>query len=205
MAQFIPSIGLRGYYNLKAPFDADIVEGVEYTCQSVRSYADYAAANEDVLSLIYTPHALTETDYQTDIQNACMIISLQSDSGDWILIPSSYILKYPIIDGVRYHNYMLGVGLGAVPETLDTTALKTLVGDLCYEMYGVRPALADCVLSRSIMISREESDQLEAARLAQRTQNRSLYAQLSIVESNYQRSLLKIAELEAYIKAHYVP
>lgn len=107
---FIPTIGLRGVYTLKSPFDSLVTANTIYTCQSIRTIADYLAANEDVLSLLYTDNGLTQADYDTDLNNNTLIVALQSDSGSWVLVPTSYILSPPVIDGVTYYNYMLGVG-----------------------------------------------------------------------------------------------
>lgn len=204
MSEFTPYVGLTGKFELLPPFDALASTDAIYTCQSVRTVADYNAANEDVLKLVYTDNGLTEAEYNADVTKNISIVSLLGPMGNWVILPTSYIRHYPTVDGVIYHNFMIGVGLGAIPVNLDLTDLKTAILEVVYDRYGITAKLGDCVLSKPITVSRVESDALESARLANRSINLPTLAVLRQKEAALQTAINKIAELEQYIIRNHI-
>lgn len=197
---FIPEVGLRGVFTLKPPFDKLMLPNTVYTVRSIRQISDYLASNEDVLTMVYTDNGLTIGNYNSDFESNVSLISLQSDTGDFVIVPVTYVLNPPTVDGVTYFNYMIGVGLGAIPTELDLEPLKTEISQLVYEFYGITPVVRGCVLSKPVMISHSKHNDLETARLANKSINLSTLARLNQAIQENDLLRLKIAELENYIK-----
>ena len=201
----IPTIGSRGFYNLKAPFAALMVDTTPYTCQAIRRLGDYIAFNEDPLNNIYLPYGLTETDFQADLDENMYIVSLQSEQGQWLYVPASYLLSYPLQNGVPYQTYMIGVNLGAIPTSMDLTAIQTLISNLVYENLGIKPKMSPVSLSKPILVSSSDSEKIEQARLIRATQKMSDYGRYHQAQVQLQQALEKIQILEAWIKQNHPP
>jgi hypothetical protein len=58
MNYVLPVVGSSGYYELAHPFDALVMDKVEYTCKAVRRISDYLANNEDVKVAIYDKYGI---------------------------------------------------------------------------------------------------------------------------------------------------
>lgn len=198
----IPNIGQSGFYSVKAPFDQFINADEVYTCKAVRFIGDYIALNEDPKTLIYEAYGLTDTDYEADVADNMYIVSLCSESGQWLYIPARYIASYPTMNGVRYHTMMMGVGLGAVPVDMDLSAIQTMVSNLIMDNLGITPAINLVQLSKPILVDRVNADKIEAARLIRAQQKKTDSFRYKETLGKLNEALLKIAELERFILAH---
>lgn len=200
----IPTIGDAGYYSLKSPFDKLISENTVYTCQAIRRIGDYLAYNEDPLNDIYIANGLSQSDFDTDQASNMYIVSLQSETGQWVYVPASYILTYPITNGIPYQNFMIGVALGALPSNVDLTALQTLIGNVVYENFGIQPKMSPVALSKPVLVERSKHDNIQRARILRATEKKTDFGRYQEVLTNYLRAMDQIAKLEAFIKERYL-
>ena len=160
----IPPIGTAGIYDLKAPFSARLQPKVSYKCEAVRKLSDIIEEGVDPYEEFYLPVGLSETAYQADLLNNACIVSLQSSSGHWVRVPTTYINSYPNINGVPYRGMVLGVELGPIPEYLDLAAVKVAVSNVIRDVLGVRPTVKEVAITSTQNFSQNDHDVLEGTR-----------------------------------------
>jgi len=197
MSLNVPPMGTRGLYSLKAPFST--VPNQLYTCAAVRYFKDIQNQGGDVFNKYYVPKGLTQADYTRDLAAGVAIVSLTSETQAPIYVPSSYILSFPGLTSFNYQNVVLSLSLGALPDTLDLTFLKTQVGSTVAAVIGVVPTVFENVAASTGVITPEQHDALEAARQAAVTNQTTDYARF--IEERDKRIVLeqKLASLEALI------
>ena len=199
----IPTIGLTGYYPLSAPFDGHVIENEKYTCHAIRRIGDYVALNEDIKAIVYDFYGLTNEDFENDRKDNMYILSLQSESGEWLYVPARFLLSYPIVNGVGYRSTALSLSLGAIPEDFDLEPIKTMISDIVFDTLGIRPNIAQVITSKTILVSSENHASIEAARLIRATSKRSFFSLYKDTQIQLTKCLTKIQELELYIKNHF--
>ncbi len=204
-ANIIPYIGASGYFSLLAPFDTKINQEEQYTTKAIRTISDYISNNEDIKGTIYDANGITSTIYDQHVKDDIEIVSLQSDLGHWLYIPSPYISKYPDPNGIIYRTLMLGISLPPLPVDLDLSFLHTDVSNLVIDSLGVTPVIKQVETSKPVLISEVIDIQHTAARNALSNGRTTDRAKVLKLQLDLQQALNKITELETYISTHYVP
>lgn len=199
MAQFIPDIGCTGVYVLSAPFDTIIKANTSYICRAVKTFNDIIGEGEDPFELYYDPVGLTQSQYESDAAVNAVIISLQTGTGEWVYVPSTYIVSFPLVNGQKYHAMMIGVSIGAVPDTMDLSALKTKISDDVLGIIGIRPTMKEVAVSALSVLSKEDSDRVEAARAARITIVKSNATNYQEASARADRLQLRLVEMQTYI------
>lgn len=201
----IPPIGATGLYKLSNPFASIINTNISYTCMAVRKLSDVSAMGIDPFKVYYEPYGLTQQAYEEDLLNGICIISLQSNSGIWAYVPSSYLQGYPEVNGVPYASVALMVHLGALPDSLNLDYLKNKVKDDVQALLGVQPNVQTVVTSARTLVSQDNHRAAEQARQNNIETNQTDYSSIVALQSANAELRAKIAQLEAYILAHEKP
>ena len=199
-SRILPVIGSSGTYELLPPFDTVILPEEIYTCKAIRNISEYVSYNQDPKKLVYDYYGLSENDYENDIQEDMEIVSLQNNKGVWVYVPARYIVKYPEVDGIPYHQLSMVCKIPAIEVTRDISHLKTDVINLIKDTLGVEAAVEIVEVSRTIAVTKDVSDQLKIDRALVsngRVTDRAKYMQLL---QQQQVLLDKIESLENYIK-----
>lgn len=160
----IPPIGTAGIFDLRAPFSAKLQANVSYRCEAVRRVSDLLEVGVDPYEEVYLPNSISRDIYEQDLLNNACIVSLQSSSGHWVYVPTTYINSYPNINGVAYRVMVLGVELGPVPEYMDLTAVRVAVQNVVRDTLGVSPSIKEVAISASQNFSQHDHDTLEQTR-----------------------------------------
>lgn len=202
--QYIPDIGASGIFVLKTPFDVLLKPNTTYTVQAIRRLKDVIAEGENPFTLYYESHGLSEAIYKIDLETEICIVSLQSGTGEWVYVPTSYILSFPIMNGVKYHAVMMGISLGAIPDNLDLSAFKTSVFNLVKDTFGISSSIKEVVVSAPVIVTKEESTLIETARSNRIVANQSDAGKLRIAQQDLVKCRAQIAMLEKYIKDNHV-
>ena len=200
-SRILPVIGSSGTYELLPPFDTVILPEEIYTCKAIRNISEYVSYNQDPKKLVYDYYGLSENDYENDIQEDMEIISLQNNKGVWVYVPARYIVKYPEVDGIPYHQLSMVCKIPAIEVSRDISHLKTDVINLIKDTLGVGAAVEIVEVSRTIAVTKDVSDQLKIDRALVsngRVTDRAKYMQLL---QQQQVLLDKIEGLENYIKS----
>lgn len=195
-----PSVGLRGLFELTAPFDTDIVTGVAYTCVAVRKFSDFRNTGKDPYTLVYKPKNISKEVFQDHEAKAVTIVSLQSQDGVMIYVPNAYISKTPSVDGVEYNVMLIGINLGIIPTYMDLTSLKERIVDVVKTTMGFSGVTAtEMVASDTVVLSVEQHDVYESNRRSNIDEETSDYSRVRRLEAELinERQLRK--ELEDYI------
>lgn len=200
MNGYIPQLNAVGVYTLKAPYDSLVTPQVAYTCRSLRSLSDIAAAGDLIWEQYYEPLGVSMETYQQDLSDNVFIVGLQAGTGEWIYVPSSHILKAPDLNGVLYSPVLLGVNLGPVPDTMQLDGLIAKIQNVVEASIGIMPQIKGVLISQPALVPLEDSKRLEEIRAAKITDAESDYAKVQRLTSELEVTRSKLAELEAWVR-----
>lgn len=202
MEKILPEVGSSGVFNVLPPFDQFVIEQVQYTCTSIRSISELQTYTRSVLEEYYLVYGLTVEDYQRDLENNELIISLRNGA-EFVYVPSRYLISYPDVSGIPYHVVSLAVTLGAIPVGSDLSVLKEKVGELVLNNTGLTPDIEEVEISATRYIEQSEHEAVLARRNYLTTDNETFYLKYQKKLSEYEQALLKVNALEAFISSTY--
>ncbi len=178
MSGLIPAIGTSGVFILQAPFDSKLLANTNYTCRSVRSFSEITADGVDPYTTYYQPNNVDRTQYTTDANNGVCIVSLCSDAGNWVRVPSSFIVSFPNASGRTYTGAGLVVDLGVISDTIDLTYLKSRIVQACADSIGVVATVKTIVTTRTLVVGETDHATIEAVRTARMSNSGTEYSQI---------------------------
>lgn len=198
----VPTIGSKGYYDLKEPLHTLIQPTEIYTCKAIRHISDYISNNEDIKKDIYDEYRISNDSYNKDVSDDTIIVSLQSEQGHWLYVPSSYIKNYPISNGVEYKSVVVAVSLPYTPVKKD---LSQFILDLKSFVKNKLGLLTDIKLldtSKVFSVNKKTHESLENDRKLLTTESTDL---IRIGEQKKLTTDLKnkLAGLETFILNNY--
>ena len=164
MAKLTPPLLTKGRYTLISPFVAETTN--LYTCVAIRTFEECREAGINVLDLYYLPLGLTNVEYSRDLNAKATLITLFSDDLKPLYVPDTYIETYPNLGQVNYNHVVLSVSLSSVPDFLDFSNLKLLMSSLVSDVTGVVPKVAIHKAASKGVITPEQHETIEVARVA---------------------------------------
>ncbi len=179
MSKFTPPLNARGIYTLAAPFP-NITDKI-YQAVAIRSFKDYVDLGESAFDKVYAPNGLTQSDYDDDASIQTNIVTLSSPDHPTILVPDTYITKYPDLEWVEYSNVVVSAALGAIPDTLDLSLLQSQIAGIVSDVIGVTPVVRIHAYADAGVVTYAQHDINEMARQASitnRTTDRARYLAL---------------------------
>lgn len=200
--QFLPSLGMTGTYTLKTPFNNLVLPTTQYTCTAIESLAGALAAGKDPFASYYEPNEVSEADFNADLKANVYLITIASGIGEVVVFPSSALVSLPNSDGVNYRNLVLSISLSSISDDMDVTVLQTTIEDMILNTMGVTSHTYVTQVGSMTVLTREQSQALEAARqLNIQTLTSPLYDNM---QKDLQIAALtqKVGELESYIARH---
>ena len=159
-----PQQGDVGFFNLKPPYNVLLTPKTLYTCQSVRSINDFIASGESVYDKYYGPLNVSNDQYQQDVADNVCIIGLQAGTGEWVYVPNSFIESAPTNNGVKYISVVVGLSLGALPDTYNLESIISQCKDLISGTLGIDSEVKGVVVGSPKWFTNEEHELLEKAR-----------------------------------------
>ena len=198
----IPTIGTKGVWTARAPFAASLLTSVIYQCAALRSLSDITAEGVDPYAKYYKPYYLTQAQYQSDVTNKAVIITLMAEDGSMVFVPSTYLAGYPDGNGVGYRVMGILVKLTALPDSLPLDPLLSKIQSDCLNLIGVEAQVAEVSLSNLQLINSTDNANLETQRRSRITTNTTDYAELQAVTASRDMYQQRCAELETYIMEH---
>ena len=201
----LPVVGSSGFYKMAAPFDALVVNNIEYSCKAIRRISDYLANNEKVKEDVYEKQGLEESVYEEDLKSDTYIVSLQSRTGHWLYVPYRYILSYPSVNGVQYRSVMVGISLPAMPASQDLSAMISDVKDLVETTLGVTVAVKQVETSKVVMIPPDVHALKQQERAMAISSMNTLFAINRQLQKTNDALVMKVLALENYIKLNHTP
>ncbi len=191
VSRITPSVGSKGRYTLSLPWTANAAK--LYECEAIRSFDDIYELGVDVYQEYYVPMGLVDNTVvggnlflfkeQRDAK-VCIITLRSTDDGEYIYVPDSHISNSPVSSVKPYSHIVLSVDCGALPDSLDLSALKSDLSDLAKGYLGITTP-GNLVLENRAASTNQptaiEGDALEVARLAAVTIKKS-FQQLYLEE-----------------------
>lgn len=196
---FVPSIGMSGVFELRTPYAGLVTPKALYTVRSLRTINDVLAAGEKPFEAYYQSVGLDKIAYERDFKLNTIIVGLQAGTGEWIYVPQTYVARAPNTSGVRYATIVLGVNLGPIPDAFNLEAVKAEVSDVIVKNLGVVPEIKGTMPGQPSIITQDQHEQLERARVAKKTQFAPTSVRVTQLEAELSVANRKIRELEAWI------
>lgn len=197
---YTPKIGDAGIFTLKEPYSFLVTPSVIYTVRSIRTLSDVISSGSDPYETYYKPLGVTHEAFLKDAESNKCIVGLQAGDGEWIYTPESFIEKPPNVAGVKYSSIVLGVGLGAIPDSLNLSALETEIKELVAAHLGVDSKIKAVLVSQPAFISHEQHERLERARTAKISKLETNYTKVVKLTEELKLKDLAIKQLSKYIK-----
>lgn len=179
MALSNPTVGSRGLWELKTPFQSYLPLNTTLECTAITNYGQLFSMGIDPYVTYYQKHNLSKEDYQKHSDEGGRIIFLRTDSGQVYSFPLHYLVSYPIGTGVNYCSIGIGLRLGAMPLNTNVDPLIQKFEELADSMLGVNVQAETMALSEIMIVDNTSHDRLEKARKQRMKDNKSTLVQLS--------------------------
>jgi hypothetical protein len=198
-AELLPGIGVSGDWTLKTPFDSKITAGLAYSCRAINKISVMVATGIDVLNTLYIPNGLTEANYDADVAADLSMVTLQSTSGQVIILPSTYLTGWPSADSVPYVVMGMVINLGPIPNTIDPTFLTDKVEPVIKNALGLDPEIHYVTLSETTNKTWDDHVAQENTRTAAITDENSDYVKRLNAEAALTAAQAQIVALQQVI------
>lgn len=167
-----PPLNTVGRYTLAPPWST--ASTVIYTCEAIRSFDDIGKLGKDVYKTYYEPMGVVEGaningspfSFATEKAKDPFIITLIGNDNSVIYIPDTFILSYPQSGEYKYSHMVLSISLGALPDYLDLSVVKTAVMNAAAQTSGITPVVTEHKIPARDNPTTSQHDLLEATRLA---------------------------------------
>lgn len=195
--RYVPTVGNSGYFDLLPPFDVQINQGERYTVKSVRTISDYIANNEDIKTDLYIKENILN-DYESHLKDDIEIVSIQSERGHWLQIPSIYIKSYPIVNGIPYRAVSIVLPLQPIPTDTDLSTVLSKLSDVILSELGFSSIPTIVEASRVILVSTDKHASINLDRALSKNSFTDA-ERISMLNNDLAIALDKITALETYI------
>lgn len=195
-----PSIGAKGSFEFKPPFDTLIPKNQELTVISIRSIPELDQSSVDTLNTVYIPNNLTEDEFKQDTANNVPIVILANEGGAKYTVPSNKINTMPTITGVKYQEKILAINLGSLPVITNLDQAKEILRQDVYDTLGISSQVQTVNSSAVSLMSKEEDAIYTQLRNSRATVDKSYRTRYLETKELLEKRDAKIASLELYIK-----
>lgn len=200
--KLIPTLGSKGTYVLKEPFNQSIRSNEIYECGAIRYFKDLENNGTNVFNIYYKPFNLDESDYKKDRDSGQVLITLLSPKYAPVYVPSSYIESFPSLDSKPYNQVILTASLGALPDDVILDDTINTMQDVLSDAIGVTVTVHTSIMPLSDAVSPTEHATQEAARLGAIGTRETNYSRVSELEALNYTLKQNIGILEQIVKAH---
>lgn len=195
----VPPVGTEGIYKLKAPFAAKLRPNTSYRCDATRRFSDLFEQGIDPYEQYYEPNGISRARYEEDVSLGASIISLVTASGLWLYVPSTYIEAYPNQGGIPYRGLVIGIPLGPVPTSMDTSAVRAAIQNVVRDMMGIDAQAQVVAVTEQQNLSLSDHNALQLAREHNKANSPTDSARAKDFENKYRELLQRYQQLEQYI------
>lgn len=192
-----PPINTYGVFTVLSPYTIDTID---YRCAAIQLISALVDTGVDVFTQYYVPVGLTDTSYQQDLRNNVSIITLLSEDGPTVYIPSSYISNIPVTISVPYGHLIVSMDLGELPDELALGNLLNYLTEIVTNDVGIVPKTRLHKISSKIRYSQSQHDILENTRKLNVTGHVSFYNGKVSADSELALAKAHIIDLEQIIK-----
>lgn len=199
MTLLTPVLHARGRFTVAAPFA--LQPNVLYECIAIRTFSDYVGAGLDAFSKFYEPMGISHERYEEDQAAGASICTFASSETELVYIPDSYITSLPILDQVAYSRIVLSVDLGALPDAVDLTFLRsTIAADVEAIIGKAAPVVNLHQAASKGVVTQAQHEALETARQAAITNQQTDRARLLATQEQLAATQAKVTLLEQILR-----
>lgn len=171
-----------------------------YECIAVRDFADFTDLGVDVFDLVYKPHNVPREKYQADQVAGAKIVTLASRTRPNMYIPTTYLTGYPLMDNVAYSHVVMGISMGAIPDSMDLTYLKDQITTAVASVTGVQATVeVNVAPSDNYMTAAQHANWMQARQDAI-TNSETDLARLLAANARISELTQVIAQYEAFMR-----
>jgi len=174
----LPPVGASGVFTVKTPLDTIIKNDIEYKVTSIRTITDMIADEIDVKQYVYSDQSLIASEYENDLDNNELIVTLQAPDGSYYYIPANKFISIPDVTGVRFSQSTIAINLGFIPEDLDVSYMFNDIADLVKSMFGVLPSVEEIKTSQTVFYTDDEMTTFNQTRETAITNNETCISKL---------------------------
>jgi hypothetical protein len=167
------ALGSYGLFTALSPF---AITQVNYQVTQLNLISALVSNGVDVFNSFYAPAGLLQAQFTTDLTNGAAIVTLESENGPTVNIPSSYLSTSPVEPAVAYHGAILFVDLGDLPDAVSLDQLTSDITVMAEGALGVTATVTTAVKPAKKLYSYAESLVLEAERQVALTTYLSFYS-----------------------------
>lgn len=199
---YVPALQAAGLFRLKAPFDTLLAENVQYTCEGIRTIQEINSAGANAFDVVYAPVELTRADFEKDIEESAVIVTLKAGDAQRIDVPSTYILGMPDSTGIPYLGFYLAMDLSVLPENINLEYLNERLAAVVKETIGVETTVQQIVTTNPMRLTLDRHKVIEATRALRVTETESDYSKFLRVQRENQQLRDKVKLMEQWITDH---
>lgn len=208
MANNIPSIRAAGKYVVSGPYDKVVSPDTFYTAEAIRTIPEMQALKLDLFKLVFSPagydQASADTEISKAIEDNAVVVALTSRARAPVYVLSTYIISFPVANGVIYERLGATVDLGPCPPSMKDK-INTLVehmNEYVKGAFGIQtPNTTIGTVPVRGYVSKDTADTWEASRKLRITQESSDTLQLEMLKKENAELKIYIESLEATIKS----
>lgn len=173
MSNIIPPTNTMGLWKVKSPYTVN--ETLPYRLIAIREFIDITNLGQDVYKTFYQPFGLKEGElipgtsdtfqFQKEVDNKVVILTLKSETGVVLQIPSSFIKEFPNTSIVNYRPMIVSLNIGLFREGTNYDILLQALEETCKTYAGVDSVTSAIHAGPSTSgLTQEQVDALELAR-----------------------------------------
>lgn len=182
MTQLIPYVGMSGVWGVDPLLAHYVRSDTIYTCQAVRSLIEMIELQADPLNSIYRALNLPQSQYESDLQNSVMVVSLVDSLGNWRYVPTSLITALPNVNGVLYQSYAIELDVDPLPSHLSLDTLSEELRELASARLGVDVQVSYRANAPSTLVDEASAKARETIRLTNINEDFSASVQVRILQ-----------------------
>ena len=196
-----PSIGMKGLYEVAAPYGALLTPYKEYECTGVNSLSEELRNGEDPLNNIYLKSGDSAVNYNNDIVVDMPIVTLTSAYGDSVKFPLRVLVKPPMTDTTAWHTTAITAVLSALPVDYDLTAAVAVIKERLSGIFGINaPNVYVSTIGTPSLLKKSDAEKITMARQAAIDDYKSDRVRLNVALKENLEMRKRIAYLEKYVR-----
>lgn len=201
-------LGSSGLISLTEAYDGEYNPKAQYKVTAISNISAMSALGLSVFDEVYSPYGLSEETFATDEANKVDIITLENNLLGALIVPSSQITKMVDQTTVPYHQAIIAVSLGAMPDSYDYTNFKAELVQFCSDVSGVSEGIEAKlgVIDIADSVTMEQHITMETNRknnVKNRTNSRG--RELALIEENKALKLKLKRYSEILVANGYIP
>ncbi len=192
-----PPINTTGIYEVISPFV--IGTNTIYSCTAIRTFEELSLRGINVFNEYYKPKNIDEATYNKDVALHASIITLESNLGEIVYVPNTYIQSYPGQGGVFYVHKVLVMELGLLPINTDVSYIYPELSGIIQDNVGVTATPVAVDVPYKGYVSNEQAIDMEKVRRAAVADSQSVQAENTRLKAELAAANKQIADLTELI------